>query len=103
MESKQQLAITNATPNLAKQDWMARRDTALETAKGYAAINDEAVADAVGEVIQRIQKLTKQLEDAQKAAPQAKEENPILNDLDDGIEFTGSNDDEKDKDQMSLF
>lgn len=66
MESKQQIAITNATPNLAKQDWLVRRDTALETAKGYAAINDEAVADAVGEVIQRLQKLTKQLDDNRK-------------------------------------
>ena len=60
------ITITNATPNLAKQDWLARRDTALETAKGYAAVNDEAVADAVGEVIQRLQKLTKQLDDNRK-------------------------------------
>lgn len=66
MEGKQQLAITNATPNLAKQDWLARRDTALETARGYAAINDEAVADAVGAVIQSLQKLTKQLDDNRK-------------------------------------
>lgn len=66
MESKQQLTVTNATPNLAKQDWLARRDTAIETAKGYAAVNDEAVADAVGEVIQRLQKLSKQLDDNRK-------------------------------------
>lgn len=67
MEEKQnQLTITNATPNLAKQDWLTRRDTALETAKGYAAINDEAVADAVGAVIQQLQKLTKQLDDNRK-------------------------------------
>lgn len=66
MESKQQLAITNATLNLARQDWLARRNTTLETAKGYAAINDEAVADAVGAVIQSLQKLTKQLDDNRK-------------------------------------
>lgn len=60
------ITITNATPNLAKQDWLARRDTALETAKGYAAVNDEAVADAVGAVIQQLQKLTKQLDDNRK-------------------------------------
>lgn len=67
MEEKQnQLTITNATPNLAKQDWLARRDTVIETARGYAAINDEAVADAVGAVIQSLQKLTKQLDDNRK-------------------------------------
>ena len=66
MESKQQLAIANATPNLAKQDWLDRRDTTLETAKGYAAVNNEAVADAVGAVIQSLQKLTKQLDDNRK-------------------------------------
>ena len=66
MESKQQLTVTNATPNLAKQDWLARRDTTIETAKGYAAINDETVADAVGAVIQNLQKLTKQLDDNRK-------------------------------------
>lgn len=66
MESKQQLAIANATLNLAKQDWLARRDTTIETARGYAAINDEAVADAVGAVIQQLQKLTKQLDDNRK-------------------------------------
>ena len=66
MESKQQLTITNATPNLAKQDWLARRDTTIETARGYAAVNDEAVADAVGAVIQSLQKLTKQLDDNRK-------------------------------------
>lgn len=66
MESKQQLTITNATPNLAKQDWLARRDTTIETARGYAAINDETVADAVGTVIQQLQKLTKQLDDNRK-------------------------------------
>ena len=60
------ITITNATPNLAKQDWLARRDNALETAKGYAAVNDEAVADAVGAVIQQLQKLTKQLDDNRK-------------------------------------
>ena len=60
------ITITNATPNLAKQDWLARRDTTLETARGYAAINDETVADAVGTVIQQLQKLTKQLDDNRK-------------------------------------
>ena len=60
------ITITNATPNLAKQDWMARRDTALETARGYASVNDEAVADAVGAVIQQLQKLNKQLDDNRK-------------------------------------
>ena len=60
------ITITNATPNLAKQDWLARRDTALETARGYAAVNDESVADAVGAVIQSFQKLTKQLDDNRK-------------------------------------
>ena len=66
MESKQQLTITNATPNLAKQDWLARRDTVVETAKGYTSINDDNMADAIGEVIQRLQKLTKQLDDNRK-------------------------------------
>ena len=60
------ITITNATPNLAKQDWLARRDTVVETAKGYAAVNDEAVADAVGTVIQQLQKLAKQLDDNRK-------------------------------------
>ena len=60
------ITITNATPNLAKQDWLARRDTTLETARGYAAINDETVADAVGTVIQQLQKLAKQLDDNRK-------------------------------------
>lgn len=67
MEEKQnQITITNATPNLARQEWIDRRNTTLETAKGYAAINDDNVADAVGEVIQRLQKLTKQLDDNRK-------------------------------------
>lgn len=65
MEEKA-VTITNATPNLARQEWIDRRNTTLETAKGYAAINDDNVADAVGEVIQRLQKLTKQLDDNRK-------------------------------------
>jgi len=65
MEEKA-ITIANATPNLARQEWIDRRNTTLETAKGYAAINDDNVADAVGEVIQRLQKLTKQLDDNRK-------------------------------------
>lgn len=60
------IITTNNQPNLARQDWIDRRNTTLETAKSYAVINDEAMADAVGEVIQRLQKLTKQLDDARK-------------------------------------
>ena len=60
------ITITNATPNLAKQDWLACRDYALETAKGYIAVNNDAIADAIGEVIQTLQKLTKQLDDSRK-------------------------------------
>lgn len=41
----------------------------------------------------QVESLTKQLEEAKEE----KDDNPILSDLDDGIEFTG------DKDQMSLF
>ena len=60
-------AITTTNqPNLARQDWIDRRNTVVETARGYAAINDDNVADAVGEVIQKLQKLTKQLDDARK-------------------------------------
>lgn len=57
---------TTSQPNLARQDWINRRNTVVETARGYAAINDDNVADAVGEVIQKLQKLTKQLDDARK-------------------------------------
>lgn len=67
MEEKQnQLTITNATPNLARQDWITRRDNVVEAAKGYTSINDDNTADAIGEVIQRLQKLTKQLDDNRK-------------------------------------
>lgn len=60
-------AITTTNqPNLARQDWIDRRNTVVETARGYVAINDDNVADAVGEVIQKLQKLTKQLDDARK-------------------------------------
>ena len=85
---KKQLSSAGAGDNKQLEKLQATNDELLAT-------NDDLMA--------QIATLTKQLEDAQKAAPQAKEENPILNDLDDGIEFTGSNDDEKDKDQMSLF
>ena len=57
---------TTSQPNLARQDWIDRRNTVVETARGYAAINNDNVADAVGEVIQKLQKLTKQLDDARK-------------------------------------
>ena len=57
---------TTSQPNLARQEWIDRRNTVVETARGYAAINDDNVADAVGEVIQKLQKLTKQLDDARK-------------------------------------
>lgn len=60
-------AITTTNqPNLAKQDWIACRDYALETAKGYTAVNNDAIADAIGEVIQTFQKLTKQLDDSRR-------------------------------------
>jgi ABC-type transporter Mla subunit MlaD len=57
---------TTSQPNLARQDWIDRRNTVVETARGYVAINNDNVADAVGEVIQKLQKLTKQLDDARK-------------------------------------
>lgn len=60
------ITITNATPNLAKQDWLVKRDYALETSKGYTAVTNDAIADAIGEVIQTLQKLTKQLDDNRK-------------------------------------
>lgn len=60
------ITTTNNQPNLARQDWIDRRNTVVETARGYAAINNDNVADAVGEVIQKLQKLTKQLDDARK-------------------------------------
>lgn len=60
------ITITNATPNLARQDWIDRRNVTVETARGYVSINDDNVADAVGEVIQLLQKLTKQLDDNRK-------------------------------------
>lgn len=65
MEEKA-VTITNATPNLARQEWINRRNVTVETARGYVSINDDNVADAVGEVIQRLQKLTKQLDDNRK-------------------------------------
>lgn len=65
MEEKA-VTITNATPNLARQDWIDRRNVTVETARGYVSINDDNVADAIGEVIQRLQKLTKQLDDNRK-------------------------------------
>lgn len=64
------------------------------------ATNDELLA-ANDDLMAQIATLTKQLEDAQKAAGEAKTDSPILDNLDDGIEFTGSKED--DKDQMSLF
>ena len=44
---------TTSQPNLARQDWIDRRNTVVETARGYVAINNDNVADAVGEVIER--------------------------------------------------
>jgi ABC-type transporter Mla subunit MlaD len=65
MEEKA-VTITNATLNLAGQEWIDRRNVTVETARSYAAINDDNVSDAVGEVIQQLQKLTKQLDDNRK-------------------------------------
>lgn len=48
---------------------------------------------------EQVDKLNKQLKEAQQARDDSSN-NPILNDLDDGIEFTGKN---NDNDQMSLF
>ncbi len=47
--------------------------------------------------------LKKEIADLKKQLQAKESENPILNDLDDGIEFTGSTDGEDDKNQMSLF
>lgn len=47
--------------------------------------------------------LKKEIADLKKQLQAKESENPILNDLDDGIEFTGSADGEDDKNQMSLF
>ncbi len=62
-----------------------------------AGNNDNELLDELkssnDELKKQVEKLTKQL----KEAKVEKDDDPILNDLDDGIEFTG------DKDQMSLF
>ena len=49
----------------------------------------------------KVEELNKQLETSKEAPVAKAAESAILNDLDDGIEFTDSNDGEKD--QMSLF
>lgn len=62
----EEITFANQIPNLSRQDWIDRRNVTVETARGYVSINDDNVADAVGEVIQRLQKLTKQLDDNRK-------------------------------------
>ena len=54
--------------------------------------------DGIAELKKKVAELNALLKEAQEAR---NEDSAILEDLDDGIEFTGSNDDEKD--QMSLF
>ena len=54
--------------------------------------------DEIAELKKKVAELNALLKEAQEAR---NEDSAILEDLDDGIEFTGSNDDEKD--QMSLF
>ena len=56
----------------------------------------EALKESNEALKKQVEELKKQLKAANEAKAE-KDDNPILNDLDDGIEFTG------DKDQMSLF
>ena len=66
--------------------------------------NAKALADENKKLQEKVEQLTRQLADAKKSA--SAESSTILDDLDDGIEFTGKgNDDdqEEDKNQMSLF
>ena len=52
---------------------------------------------------EQVEKLAQQLKEANDAAAAAPAEPTILDDLDDGINFTGNSDEEDDKNQMSLF
>lgn len=65
---------------------------------------DDALMEENNNLREQIKQLTQQLNDAQKAT--SAEATTILDDLDDGIEFTDKDkneDDEDDKNQMSLF
>ena len=57
--------------------------------------------DEIADLKKKVEELNKQLETSKEAPVTKAAESAILNDLDDGIEFTDSNDGEKD--QMSLF
>lgn len=84
-----------------KDDEIAQLKKKLAAIEGKNNDNQvEQLTQANKELQQHIEELKQQLNDAQEAAAKG-DESGILNDLDDGIEFTNSSNDEKD--QMSLF
>lgn len=84
-----------------KDDEIAQLKKKLAAIEGKNNDNQvEQLTQANKELQQHIEELKQQLNDTQEAAAKGGESG-ILNDLDDGIEFTNSSNDEKD--QMSLF
>ncbi len=84
-----------------KDDEIAQLKKKLAAIEGKNNDNQvEQLTQANKELQQHIEELKQQLNDAQEAAAKGGESG-ILNDLDDGIEFANSSNDEKD--QMSLF
>ena len=68
--------------------------------KQLANAGDNKAGDALKLENENLKKEIEELKSQLQAKASA---NPILNDLDDGIEFTGSADEEDEKNQMSLF
>jgi len=67
--------------------------------KGEGSKEVEALQEENDKLMAKVEELSKLLEESNSKAP----ESPILDGLDDGIEFTGDKDEEDDKNQMSLF
>ncbi len=87
-----------------KDDEIASLKKKLQEESNGNNDNAKALADENKKLQEKVEQLTRQLADAKKSA--SAESSTILDDLDDGIEFTGKgNDDdqEEDKNQMSLF
>ena len=79
-----------------KDDEIADLKSRLENAGKTDNTQLDELKESNESLKKQIEELKKQLKDAKEAKVE-KDDDPILNDLDDGIEFTG------DKDQMSLF
>ena len=87
-----------------KDDEIASLKKKLQEESNGNNDNAKALADENKKLQEKVEQLTRQLADAKKSA--SAESSTILDDPDDGIEFTGKgNDDdqEEDKNQMSLF